>query len=252
LNKRIITATLGAFASVFILATPGYSSTFLAFSAGAGSTGGTAVVTGNTSAETLTSVTGIFYNTLIISGNANAADDGTWTILDAAGDAGSKGTLTLSGNTFTLTGKIGTCSGCGAGTPNLSGISGALETFTVSSKAYNTGANASSNAVAGFFTTPLPAQNAFTLAFGTPTSITTLASLTSALSFGAGAVASTETSGGIISNTPAAGTGPYTFTATSETLNVTLTSTPEPVSFLLVGGGLIGLAFFGRRRTARS
>jgi hypothetical protein len=250
LNKQIISATLGALASVLMLATPGYSSTFLAFSTSPGTAGGTAVVTGNTSAETLTSVTGIDYTTLTISGDTtNPADNGTWTLTSTSGSG--KATMSLSGSTFTLTGEIGSCtSGCGAGTPNLTGISGALETFTVSSKAYNTSASTSSNAVAGFFTSPLPAQNSFTLAFGTPTSMTTLASLTNALSFSG--VSSNETSGGISSNTTATGSGPYTFTATSETLNVTLTSTPEPVSFLLVGGGLIGLAFFGRRRSARS
>jgi hypothetical protein len=237
MNKGLLRTAVGIALGLFAVAMPGYSAQFLAFSTN--TAGGSVVISGDSSSETLQSLSNVIFNTLNISGgNGYTGDNGSWSI------TGSNLTYNTTTYTFTLNGTIGTCSGCSGG--NLTGVTGALETFKVASMGYNTGANPGNANNSGFYTT-LAGQSSLTLAFGTPTTLTEASALLTDLGFPI--ANSTLTSGGVISNTAATGSNPYTFTPTSETLNVTLVATPEPVSCVLLGSGLLGLAWFGRRRS---
>lgn len=248
MNKGLLRTAVGIAVGLCAVAMPGHSAQFLAFSTSAGTANGSVVISGDSSSETLQSLSNVVFNTLTVSGgNGDAGDNGTWTI------TGSNLTYNTTTDTFTLNGTLGTCTGCsngnlGTATP-LTAVSGALETFKVASMNYNTSANPANANTSGFYTT-LAGQASLTLAFGTPTTLTEASALLNDLGFPI--ANSTLTSGGVISNAAATGSNPYTFKPTSETLNISLVATPEPVSFVLLGGGLLGLACFGRRRSIRN
>ncbi len=220
------------------MAAPGYCSTFLEFATT--TTGGNITVNGSGSSGTLTSLSNILYNELMIFNAPDAADNGTWTITG--------GNLSWSGNTLTLTGTLGSCSGCTAGS-NLTGVTGTLEQATM---AFPYGGSP------GFTTS---GNTSFNLSFGTATSLSEAGALNGSsvniltlLGLNAAQTSSvfSSTGGGGISGTGAGGMGPtYNFTAGSETLNVTVNSTPEPASLFLFGSGLLGIAWAARRRSAR-
>jgi hypothetical protein len=227
-------------------AVPGYCSTsFLTFS-GTNPATGTIQVTGDSTSESLTSLSGISYQTLVVSNALDANDDGTWSLTGAL--------MGLSSNTLTLNGTIGSCTAgaCLGGGTNLGGISGNLEQIVLSGLPYNTGAGSG-------FTTNNPSQTSINIAFGAPTSITDLATLLTAIDGGSNfSVSTAETSGSIVgTGSGTAGTGGvYTFGGTSEGLGLTLTetpaTTPEPVSFIMLGSGLLGIGAIVRRRSAKA
>lgn len=242
-GKKLIN-TFGIVLAMSALAVPGYSASFLSFS-GTNAKTGSIQISGDSASETLKSLSGISYQTLIVTNALDANDDGTWSLTGAL--------MGLSSNTLTLNGTIGSCTAgaCLGGGTNLSGISGNLEQIVLSGLPYNTGAGSG-------FTTNFPSQTSIGIAFGTPTSITDLTSLLTAVDGGSNySVSTTETSGGIVGtgNGVASG-GVYTFGGTSETLGLMLTevpvTTPEPVSFLMLGSGLLAVGLISRRRSVKA
>ena len=214
---------------------PGYSATFLTFSNTVNSPIGSITVNGNSqnSSETIASLSGIVYDRLVIFGAPASADNGTWTL------TGSNLAYNTSTQLLTLNGTFGTCSGC-IGTSNLGGLTTTLESIHLTGLPYNTGAGS------GF--TTAPNSQTINVVFGTPTSLTESATFLSDL--GLGIVTSTLTAGDIGgTGTGIPSGGVYSYRGTSETLSVTLTATPEPVSIFLVATGLLGMAFVRRRRS---
>jgi len=238
MKTRLLYTTLIITAGILITAAPGYSSASLNFT-GTGSTG-TVTVTGNSNTETLSSLSGAPFTQVIISGATTAADNGTWLLNSTS--------LTASGSTITLNGTFGSCvalSGC-SGT-GLTGITGALETITLAGYPYSY----NSSSPAGSFSTNNPTQTSVNINFGAATSITEIPILLTDLGLiGPQAIGLT---GGYVN---AAGSGTpvgnvFTFGSNfSDGLQLSITATPEPVSFFLLGTGLLGMGLVARRRSA--
>jgi len=249
-GKRILRNTLGMAALICAASVPGYCATaFLSYTSSWSTlTGGNGITvtcagTCSNSNETLSGFS-VPITQLTITNAADTADNGQWSI------TGGSEVYSLSGSqvTMTVTGTIGTCSGC-VGTSNLATVSGALETITYNGLTggipFNAGLTGTS------FDTSGATRNGFALNLGVATSTTDLALLLSDL----GESATTST----VTQSPASGTnstgpggtgnGSHTFDLTgSTTLGITLTSAPEPVSFVLFGTGLMAVALIARRR----
>lgn len=245
-NRFLSTASVIALGLLAAVA-PAYSSTSLTFETSAGA--GSVTINGNTqnSSETLTSLSGIEYNEVVISGATDTADNGTWSLAAAGGTTG-YATLSWSGGTLQLSGEFTTCSGCvgtvGTGAANINlgtgghALSGILESGTTS-LLYGT--------TPGFTTT----NNAANVQFAAGTSLTEVANLIADLGLTGTNAAYTSSPAGGISAAGTASSGTYTMTAYSETLDVTIASTPEPVSFFLLGSGLLGIGLIARKRSVR-
>ncbi len=243
------------------MAVPAYSTPALPsfqFS-NSGISGGSVTVNNNThiSSETLGGLSGIEFNRVVISNAPDAADDGTWTLTGTGGFA----TLAWApGGDLVLTGAFTSCSGCvgtigtGANQINLgtgggSAISGILETSAPIGFTYG--------ATPGFTTTTGNVTQIATITFGTATSISEIPILltdlglsgaySSALDSGNGGGITTSNCGSACNTT-----GSNTFTASSETLNVAFVATPEPVSFFLLGSGLLGIGIVARKKSTRA
>ena len=239
-SSRLLKGAVGIALGLCVAAVPGYCSTFLAFTTT--TTGGSIQVTGTNQAnQTLSSLSGVAYTLLQISGTpGDAADVGFWNL------SGVTESLNVSTDTLTVSGTILSCqSGCTGG--NLSGVSGALETIKLSSLAEGT-----------VFTTNGNTPTSVNVSYGTPTSVNELAALANDLAGLASNASTTQTNtfgSSSIVGTGSSGSSPYSFTTTSQTLNVTLNSvvlTPEPVSFLLLGSGLLGIALMARRKSSQA
>ena len=235
MNKsRLLKRALGLALGICAAAAPGYCGTITStinISASNSSSLSNNDVTVNTSNNTLSAFSAVPYNGTLQIGNApDAADDGLWTINSAM-------TLTVVNgvDTFTLTGTITCFSTCTAGS-NLNNVSGTLEQFTEAT------VPATGNGTSHLL-----------VAYQAATSFTDV--LMDDIGFASNA-ATTITSGGVTSSangTQVGSSSSYTFSPTSETLDLTVVgnAAPEPVSFYLMGGGLLGIAWFARRRSVR-
>ena len=247
-NMELLKPLLGIALGLCVTAAPGYCSVVLEFETL--SSGGTITVNNENqnSTESLSSFSGVVYNEVQITGATGAAsvDNGTWSITGSglSWTNGGSGSGTLS-----LVGTIGSCLGGGCSSGNLTGVTGTLESATISFPFKNPEVGSS------FYTTGSANPYAFNLSFGTGTSISEAAAINgssvnvlSLLGLTPSTTNSTITGGGFSGS----GTNGTIFTAGSETLDVTVNSTPEPASFFLLGAGLLAIGWSARRRSVRS
>jgi len=244
-GKKFLRNTAGIAALVFAASVPGYCSTAFMSYTGSWTTlsGGNDITvncTSNCGNETLSSFS-VPITQLTISSAADTADNGQWSI------TGGTEVYNLTGSTVTMTvsGTINTCTGC-VGTTNLHNVSGALTTVTYTGLTNGIPLNGSPT---GF--TDTGGQTNFALTLGAASSLTDLAALLTDLGETAttGSVTTVPASGANSTGAGGSGNGNHTFNLTgSTTLGVTLTSTPEPVSFILFGTGLMAVALIARRR----
>jgi hypothetical protein len=230
--KNFLTkATLGAVVALSAFAVPGSASTVLTFNTSG--TGGVINTTGGLSGTLSTSAGGVKaldFSSISVSGAVK--DNGTWTL---------SGTPTFQWNsgadTWTLIGTA-TCSfaanGCG-----ISGTNDVVSAATLLLIQLSTAPTATfiGNTVAKVAitnATSITESTAFLTDLGlTPPSTTTIA-----------AGAFIEGSGSACS------TGNCSFTDFSNVLSITLT--PEPVSFMMLGSGLLLVGLFARRKAQQT
>ena len=245
-NMEFLKPLLGIVLGLCVTAVPGYCSLVLEFETL--SSGGNITVNNENqnSTESLSSFSSVVFNEVQISGAANASDNGTWSITGSglSWTNGGSGSGTLS-----LVGTIGSCLGGGCGSGNLNGVTGTLESATISFPFKNPEVGSS------FYTTGSANPYGFNLSFGTGTSISEAAAINgssvnvlSLLGLTPSTTNSTITGGGFSGS----GSNGTTFTAGSETLDVTVSSTPEPASFFLLGAGLLAISWSARRLSVRS
>jgi hypothetical protein len=256
-GKKILRNTFGLAALICAASVPGYCATaFLSYG------GSWTTLSGTSSSEIVVNCAGTCSNTnetlssfsvpitsVQISGTTDTADIGTWSI------TGGTESYSLSGGTVTVTvnGTIGTCTGC-VGTTNLGGglVTGALETITYTGLTGTAGSPPFSSTLTGTsFDTTGASKTGFNLNLGAATSVTDLGLLLTDLGETAttSSVTTTPASGVNGAGTSGTGNGNHSFNgAGSDILGVTLTSTPEPVSFILFGTGLMAVALIARRR----
>jgi len=249
MKKSPATNFIGIALAVCAAAIPGYGSTATGTINFSGLTGGaisaSTTVGGVVNASTFT----VPFNQLVIGGAGDAADDGTWLLTGtnltmATGSAGSYN--------FTLAGTVGTCvsGACLGGGTNLGGLTGTFETFTVGGMLE---AASVSNAVSAY---NVSGGTSFTMEFGNPTSLADSVALLSKLGETGGTTTPSYATNalGNINGTGTTASGIFTGSATSSfddtTVTYTTAATPEPVSFILLGSGLLGVGLVSLRRSA--
>lgn len=191
---------LALMAALCAIALPVYGSTSFNFTTSPA--GGTFQTTGS---STLNSVTGVDFTLLTVSGDPVAADNGAYTI--------TSGSMSTSGGFLVLSGAIASL-----------GISAPTTLMEVSVADLTTSATGTSSA---------------NIQISIPSGITYGSTLLQDLGIN-NPIVNESCSTCVISSTSGATSGTHVnWTAGSEIMNTSFTETPEPVSFLLMGGGLL-------------
>jgi hypothetical protein len=223
MRKFLVNAGFGALAVLGAFAVPGQASTVLEFSSissgctvgGSGSAGcGSATGAGGSiSAFSIYSFTGF-------TEQVNGGTIENWAVTHS--------TWSYSAGTYTLDGDISCTSGICAG-KNTGSTPIALLTIAGAAPTYTTGLNTAA------------------ITIGAATSLTETATFLNDLGLTTPAGTPTVTGGATANGS----TSPFTLTA-SATLGITTSqiyTTPEPVSFLLFGTGLLAVTLFARRKS---
>jgi hypothetical protein len=228
--QRLRSIGLAGAMALCAFAVPSKASVFLAFSATAPG-GGTYTMPSGTSNGTFSLATAsILFTTLIVSNDTFPGTNGTYTLTGTgSGNCtnASGATLSLSGSTMTLWGAI-------TGMAGLSSGCNSLVTFTDSNSGGFTGITTN-----GGTSSTVSLNNATSIS----ESATLLTDLHVASNTSPGALG-----GGAGWSSGSGGNG--SFTANSEQFTLALVQTPEPVSFLLVGTGLLAMICIAKKKSA--
>jgi len=227
--KRTLTNTiLGSALALFAFAAPGFGSEIISFSNSSGQAGGT-FVSASTSGAAVTALTNIKFDTITFSGDLGLSSV-------TVGNGGFL--LNMSGSTLTLTtvNALALSNGTLAAGSILSQISLLTPEGACSPNTVVLCNNELANGL-----------NTNGIVFPTATSVGGMAAfLTDESSY----LTTPVTLSGMTVTSANSHSG-TTWTATSETLSFTANvSTPEPVSFLLMGTGFLAIAFVARRKLA--
>jgi hypothetical protein len=213
---------------------PGQAVTIsLSTSGGAGTFGNGAAVTVGTPFN-LNSLSGILYTAISVFGDAVSADNGNFTLTDGGAitsNCSNGGGATLQRTNSTTLQLWGAITGSTA-MSNLSSGCNLLFTFN-NSAGWKGTADTSTHA------------NVF---LNNATSLSESSILLSDLSLFAGTLPANLVAGSTIGGTGTASSG--NFTANSEQITFSLTNTPEPFSFFLMGSGLLAVVFFARKKSS--
>jgi hypothetical protein len=236
MNKLITKLFVGGAMTLVLSAIPAFATPLFSFTT---TTAGGNFVADPTVGATVDSMTNIIFNTLNVAGTGS--DSGSFSILNGFLSFNkTNDTLSLVANGIT-----GTGASAGLGTLANSGTVGVAATiFTIQlTSPLLTGTGNSGTTGKIFFPTTATSLigSAFFSDFGLFNTLTDTAIAGSGVSAGAG-----------VSNPVTGDSGADKYTATSEQYNFNVTSTPEPMSFVLLGSGLIAISFIGRKRVAKA
>jgi len=204
----------------------------LTTSGGAGTFAASGAVTVGTPFN-LNTLSGILYTAISVGGDAVSADNGNFTLTDCGAitaNCSNAGGATLQRTNSTTLQLWGAITGSSA-MSNLNSGCNLLFTFNNSGGWQGT-ADTSTHA------------NVF---LNNATSLGESSLLLSDLSLFAGTLPSNLLAGSTIGATGSTSTG--SFTANSEQITFSLTNTPEPFSFFLMGSGLLAVVLFARKKT---
>ena len=236
-NQLARTALAAAF-GLLTAAVPGYCTVMypgLSFSASPSA--GSILVNDSGATPVLTSFSGVTLTAMAVTNDATAALDTTFTLNGVL--------LSYASNTLTLTlGQGGSITGTGSPFANLNTTAAAI---VLGSWSIPGGITYTSSGTPGGdqFTVLGPNVN---IEFGAATNLSESAAFVSDLNATGDTL--TGLGGGVTGNGGTVNGTNETFTAHSNTFTATLT--PEPASILMLTGGLLAMALFGRKRIARS
>lgn len=239
--KNFITKTgIGTVIALCSFAIPGQASTVIDF-ASTGN-GGTITTPGNSGTQNISTLTATNWTTMDVTGAGEY--NGWWTI--------NASTFTLSGSgatsTYTMLVTSATCNATNDG-----GINGAggCSGWTFGNNPTSVNLGQILTIAVGATPTGSVVGSAITVNIGTSTTLSDTATFLTDLGLSTAPGSETVATGSSIKGNSVTGTGPYTFTTNSSTLNTNVTSsfvTPEPMSFLLLGGGLFLVALVARMK----
>jgi hypothetical protein len=191
---------------------------------------------------TTTSAGGTFIGDPTVGATVDSMSNIKFTSLTVANAASGNGSYAITGGFLSLDTANNTLSMIATSIGALANSSGTIFTIQLASPQLTGTGNSGTTGKIFFPTTATSLVGAaFFSDFGLFNTLTDTALAGSGVTGGAG------THTGFTGDAPA-----DTYTATSEQFNFNVTSTPEPMSFVLLGSGLIAISFIGRKRAAKA